>query len=515
MSKVINVYKSDALYLEQTLVPAPLEQAIADRYTMRFYNEKACKQCEHAALRHSEEFCSRCPAFEDEVQLSGRYTIGKKPYIKAPLGDQNTLVGYLHNKGYSANIISKQPLTPKYPLKFIGELRDYQVGAPEALIRAKRGVLRAAARTGKTIMATAAICKVGRKTLILASQREWLEGFYDSFVGSQITQRMSNIPKSKIGFCKTLKDFESKAVCLATYQTFLSPSGKKLLQKIRSMFTTIVIDEVHTTAAYGFLSTLSKFNCRYMWGLTATDDRKDGRYVLVNRVLGKVCHHAKREVLRPKWTMVESVFRDTRANGQWPTLVRRLENDPKRLKQIAEWAVRDAAAGHVVLIPMGQVKPIKALTMAINKIAGSDIAHALTGTLQKNIRRTLVTDAQQGKVKVIVGTLKLLSVGLNIPPASCLYEVALSSNMPNVEQRISRILTPMEGKRQPIVRVWLDEYKVRKSCLRAEWFGKVEKHFNPIINDANRQKWLRYLNSKVGAFSAQRDGANGRALFGW
>lgn len=509
MSKVINVYKSDALYIDKARIPLKIEDAIVNRYTMRFYDEKACARCEHASLRHSEEFCARCPAFEDEVHLSGTYTIGNKPYLKAPLGDQNTLIGYLHSRGYSANIISKQPLTPKYPLKFIGDLREYQVGAPEALIRAKRGVLRAAARTGKTVMATAAICKVGRKTIILAAQREWLEGFYDTFVGSEITQRMSNIPKSKIGFCKTLQDFEKNAVCLATYQTFLSPSGQKLLRKIRSMFTTIVIDEVHTTAAYGFLSTLSKFNARYVWGLTATDDRKDGRYVLVNRVVGKVCHHAKRDVLQPTWTLVDSVYSDSRATGRWTTLVSRLENDPKRLKQIAEWAVRDAKAGHVVLIPMAQVKPIRALAMAINKLAGEEIAHALTGTLKKSTRRQLVLDAQQGKVKIIVGTLKLLSVGLNIPPASCLYEIALSSNMPNVEQRISRILTPVDGKRPPIVRVWLDNYKIRKSCLRAEWFGKVAKHFKPKMKQEVETKWLRYLNSKVGA------AAQGRTLFGW
>lgn len=492
--KTIRVHQADGLYLDARDVSARLKRTLTERYTIRFYEERICAGCEHLTERHSEEFCDPCPAYKAEVALTGDYTIDRRDYVKTPLGDKQRLFAYLRNQGYKVRLQNHIKPGKSYPLRFVGKLRSYQVGSDDALITAKRGVLKARARTGKTVMATSAVCKVGKKTLIVAAQREWLQGFYDTFVGSKLTTRMTNIPKSKINFCKTYADFESNVVCLATYQTFISPGGYKLLDKIRSMFDVIVIDEIHGAAAFHFLKVLSKFKAEYVWGLTATPGRKDNMYQLVDLVVGRVCHVAKRDDnLVPRWSLVPTGF-SKQSGGMWVNLVKRLEGDPKRLKLIAEWAVRDAAAGNIILIPLSHLKPVKALVLAINKIAGEELAQALVGSLTKKVRKQLVEDTQLGKVKIVVGTIKLLSVGLNLPPANMLYEVALSSNIYNAEQRISRILTPHPGKGRPIVRVFLDDYKVRRSCLRNEWFGCIKRLFKPTFEPNGEQMWLQYLN---------------------
>lgn len=483
--QVIKVYKSNALYLRRNDLTPKMRQTINERYVVRFYNEKVCAKCEHFEDRHTEEFCDPCAAFTDQVNLSGEYKIGNQTYVKAPLGDERQLMAWLSGKGYELDVIDKQPEHKKYPLKFLGELRDYQLHVPKELIIAKRGILKAPPRTGKTVMFTNVACRIRGKTIIIASQKDWLDGFYDTFVGSELTKRMSNVPKSRIGFCTTLADFKKNVICLVTYHTFMH--HPKLLQQVKSMFTTALYDEVHTTAAYEFLKVVGTINARYTFGCSGTPSRKDGRFKLTEMVLGKIVSRAKREVMTCTVKLNRTTFSDSRDKGLWPTLVKRLETDPNRLRYIAETAVKDVKDGHCVLIPLAGVVAQKALVEAINKIAGKKIAFNFTGSMKKTDRRQLILDAQLGKIPCIVGTMKMISTGLNIPPASALYEVTPSANPENCTQRVSRILTPHEGKPDPILRIFLDDYGVRRNCLRSEWFSTIKPVFKPNVSEKDTQ----------------------------
>jgi superfamily II DNA or RNA helicase len=176
-------------------------------------------------------------------------------------------------------------------------------------------------------------------------------------------------------------------------------------------------------------------------------------------------------------------------------MVKSLETDPQRLKLIAKWAIKDAKDGHMVLIPMSQVIPIKALVKAINIMAGKKMAHPFYGGLKKDVRKELIQKARTYKARIVVGNTKLLSTGTNIPRASALYEVAMSANNENCEQRVSRILTPWE-KPTPLLRIFLDDLAVRKACLGKEWFGVIRPKFKPVISKIDEQVLNEYLKKK-------------------
>ena len=347
-----------------------------------------------------------------------------------------------------------------------------------------------------TLMATAVICRLNVKALIIASQRDWLMGFYETFVGSPTQQGFTNIDKSRIGFCKKLEDFKKYDVCLATVQTFHSDKGQKLLRLLRDTFEIVVIDEVHTSSANKYIQEVSLFNCNYKIGLTGTPDRKDGRYPLTAAVVGPVVHEVQIERLRPEIKLVRTGFNNGSKSTVWAYIVKRLESDKTRLKLIADWAIRDVEAGHIIAIPFAQTKPIFELVKLINEKAGKEIAKSFVGTMKKADRDQLIQDVRKRKVKVLVGTAKLLSVGINIPVLSCLYEQLLSQNLPNCQQRLSRILTPCEGKPQPIIRYFLDDVQVRRSCLAPEFWNVAIKEIKAVISEKDMQAMKTYLSQK-------------------
>lgn len=479
---MITVHAREALLVKREYIPIEVRKELIEKYKFRFYEEKACDVCEFRPERHCD-VCDQCAAFKGGADLATNVLIGETKYLKGPIGDQRGFLNVLTRNGIDYKVKDHHPKTKmRRPIKFTGKLKEYQPKAVSAIIEKFKGVLRSPPRSGKTVMAAAAICKIGGKTMIMASQREWLAGFQETFIGSETQIALTNCRPSQIGFAKTYEDFLKYDICLVTTQTFWSENGRKLLRKVRDMFMCLFVDEVHTGAAPKYAQVISGLNCLYKIGLSGTPSRKDGRYVLMRNLMGPLVADIKVERLRPHIRLVRTGFA-AKYKGQvpWTRMVSALEKDPKRLKLIAQWAVKDAKEGHMILIPMAQVIPIKALVMAINQIAGKVIAYPFIGTLKKDDRKNYLQWARQYKAKVLVGTTKLLSTGTNIPRASALYDTTMSSNLENCEQRTSRVLTPWDGKPTPILRIFLDDTNVRRNCLRNEFFNCVKPKFRPVM----------------------------------
>jgi superfamily II DNA or RNA helicase len=496
----VKVYKREAYYIKVKDIGNKLKDKLIDHNTHYFFEDKACADCEWLGQRMESETrlssaCPDCAAFKGGVCLAEEVKLKGKNYVRTPAGDKQGLQKILKDKDLTIKL--KHVVTDfKRPIKFISELRDYQDEAVKTIIKKRFGVIKAPPRSGKTVLSTAAICKLGKKTIIMASQREWLDGFYETFCGSETQKPMTNAKKSQVGYAKTYADFLKYDVCLVTCQTFNSAKGKKLLKKIRDIFTVCVIDEVRLGAANKFAAAIAGLNVKYRIGLDGTPNRKDGRFLIITSLIGPVIYEAKVKRLRPRVSLVRTAYtKNYKGRVLWTTMVSSMEKDPERLKLIAKWALKDVKNKHMILIPLSQVIPIKALVMAINRLAGKRVAHAFFGGMKKDARKKVIQDARTYKVRIIVGNTKLISTGTNIPRASMIYEVAMSSNMENCEQRISRVLTPWDDKPPPGVRIFLDEMNVRKRCLSAEWWGCISPKFRPIISPVDEKTLKAYLSS--------------------
>ncbi len=502
MLKPIRVYSREALLIKHSSLDTNTISELEQAFTYRFYEDKACASCEWYPERHCD-ICDNCAAYKGGAQLAKSVydEEDQKKYFSSPIGNPSKLTRILKKNGYKPKFLEEHPTKGmKYSVKFLGTLRPHQKKAIKPLLEAKNGILKAPPRSGKTVLGAYVACKLGKRTLILASQKDWLDNFYETFAGSDTQEPLTDIKKSRIGFPNTYEEFKKLDVALCTYQKFISPKGQNLLKRIRSMFPVLIVDEVHRAASTKFSKTVSMLNCEYRFGLSGTPTRKDMKHRISYDLIGPVVHKSVVKRLVPEVRLVNTSYTEKNNRAQWTTFVRRLENNPARLKLIAQWAAKDINNGHIVLIPLTQVKPIKALTMAINRLlddgSGKPTIEAFHGGVPKDKRKELIDLVRNRKLKGLVGTLRLLSTGINIPSASMLYEVTLSSNNENAEQRFSRILTPEDGKRQPIVRYFLDNMQVRRTCMRNEWYNVMIKIFDPVIKDKDRSYLERYFAEK-------------------
>lgn len=495
----------DALYIPIKRITDEQYDKIEKRFERDVYkDDKVCEKCDFYSERPTD-VCDNCPNFEGKIKTHSIVKRGpnEKKFVRLPFGARDAVIRIF---GTDVEFVDKNPDIPmKRKVKFLGELRDDQKTAVKKMFAKEFGVLKSPPRSGKTVMMAYTVCKWGQKTLILASQKDWLDNFYETFAGSDTQDALTDIRSKRIGFPKTLADFEKFDICLVTYQKFLSPKGKILLKAISKMFGCVVIDEVQSVGAKEFASVVSQLHVSKFIGLSGTPQRKDSKEWLIYSLIGPILYENKVDKLRPRLAYVHTAF-GGKMPQQWTYMINKIEKDPKRLKLIAETALADVKAKHLVFIPFTRVEVIRAMVKAINQMAGKNIAAAFYGGISKEARIKLIQDAREYRVKIVVGNTRLLSTGINIPRASMLYQVSPSSNLPKAEQRFARILTPYEDKPAPTIKYFLDDVDVIRSCMRKEHWQCLVPQFRPIMTGDVRDTIDLYFKNKkkpVDEFSAR------------
>lgn len=484
------------------------KSAIADakeRFTFRFYKENMCRMCEYLPDRFNEDTCGQCVNYEGGVQLAKVESIGAGQYLSLPRGASEEVKKWLkQNDIESVRVVDKtpgpKPMSKKF--KFTGTLADYQEEAVEKFPsdrKNERGLIESPARSGKTVMAAAFIARRGEKALIICHQREWLLGFQETFIGSATQPALTSAEPSQVQFCSSYEDFEKADVALATFQQFWNDSGMRVLKRIASMFSIVIIDEVQFAASPESRKVLRKLNANHVIGVTGTVERKDKKHVLSSRLIGSVKHKVLIERLKPTVRLLETGLTfETKSNHRAAFLhmERRMHSDTKRTDLIVKKAVSLAKEGHFVILPMKFVDQVLRYASLINdeaeaedcSVSNSEWARIFHGKLNKKLRAKTIEDARQGKFKILVANIKLISVGVNIPRASALIDrVGITSNLPMTEQRVSRILTKIEGKQPPVLVCIVDRGKQLSAMFANEYYNAITK-MNPIVDSvtANR-----------------------------
>jgi len=471
------IYIKDKIYVPARLLDI---DHVTEHYTIRMYEENACRNCEYLADRHSY-LCDTCSAFLSTTKLFNRKEANGINYIGLPIGDKRNftrVTGLTFEDLKIKDLRQTSPFTQR--IKFLAELRDYQTPLVEAFLKKKYGLIEAPPRTGKTVVMLYLCLKLGQRSLILANQHEFLQQFEYHITGHPKSgiPKCTNLPeledlhgKKLYGYPKTDEDYENFQFFIMPYQQFLSEkNGLERFKKLVPHIGTVAVDEVHSAAATEFSRIVSKFPSLYKFGVTATVNRKDGRHKIIKHVLGPVVARSKREALTPIVYVHETGFvpRSAYNSGKrsWVFAMQALARDKKRNKLIVDQVIRDLKMGHSIVIPLMFKAHVFDLQKQINEAwyeaSNGEEPHICAsfvgggGKKNKEERENILDLAKRGKIRVVVGIRKILQLGLNVPQWSAIYTVAPISNEPNYRQETSRIRTPLEGKAQPIVRLFYD-----------------------------------------------------------
>lgn len=455
---------------ERMFVPVHLvdEKKVMKRYRHRFYEEHACRKCPNLRDRHNY-VCNKCEFYLGQNATVSRLIVDDIEYFGFPLGDRKEIAKTFDIVPSELGVVDLRTRAKRrYPVKLIGlKPYDYQAPAVKKLGANGFGVLKAPPRSGKTpTMLYTGLTEWKYRIAVIADQKEFLEQFLDH------VEDFTNLPdlqekhkKKLFGFGKKPQDFEDFEIIVCTYQTFLSDNGKKLLKLLNKNYGTMFVDEVHSSGALEYSRILNNLRSRIRIGATGTDDRKDGKYKIVEQVMGPVSALIDIPQLQANIYVHPLDFVKTKAaykgRAGFTNCISFLTKHKKRNQFIIDWILKDLEKGHSIVIPVYRKEHVWELVKMINDQFGKKVADGFTGGAKNKAdlakRKQVLTDAKSGKIRVVIGIRSLMQRGLNVPRWSMIYCIMPINNEPNWKQESSRILTPFENKRPPGIRLFVDE----------------------------------------------------------
>lgn len=334
---------------------------------------------------------------------------------------------------------------PDENLTFSGKLKPFQQAAVDVMRSRDFGTLSAPTGSGKTVMALAIIAARRQPALVIVHTKDlalqWVERIH-SFL---------EIPREQVGFIGGGQKSLGKQITVALVQSLY-----KCAHTVATHIGHLVVDECHRTPSRTFTEAVAAFDSRFMLGLSATPWRRDKLSKLIFWHLGDMHHQVSRSNLVADGHIldIEIVIRHTEfkpyydAVNEYSKMLSELTCDDDRNRLIASDVAKEAkqerSQGGICLLLSDRKKHCEML-QAILRHKHHVNAHLITGDLTTVQRQEVVSELNQGKVRILIATGQLIGEGFDHPGLSTLFLATPVRFSGRVLQYLGRVLRPAEG----------------------------------------------------------------------
>ena len=356
-------------------------------------------------------------------------------------------------------------------IEFNGDLRDHQKPVVNDYIKHVKkndcGLLELFCGYGKTVLALNIISKLKKKTLVIV---------HKEFLLNQWVERIEQfLPSARIGRIQaSVVDVDDKDIVIGMLQSI---SMKTYPIEMFQEFGFTIIDETHHISAEIFSNSLFKIVTKYMLGLSATMNRKDGLTKVFKMFLGDVVVKKKREDDTPvtvkavEYHTNDEYFNETIYNFKGQThyslMISKLcEFNPRRefILKILVDALRTSKKNKErmqVMILAHNKNLLHYLYDAIEHRKIASVGYYIGGMKQKDLKASEDKD-------VIIATYAMAEEALDIKTLTTLI---MATPKTDVTQAVGRILRSTDHK--PLVFDIIDIH----DTFKRQWL-KRKKFYN-------------------------------------
>ena len=206
--------------------------------------------------------------------------------IMVPRGFSSSLVQFCKKEGIPFKIVDKRSKRPSVDFDSEIELQPHQETAVERTRDKDFGVIVSPPGSGKTVIGLEIIAEKRQPALIIVHRKQ----LFDQWI--QRIQDFLKIPKNKIGQIGNQKFIIGESITVAMIQSL---SRMQDYNEVANTFGTIIIDECHHIPAKSFREAIVHFNAFYLYGLTATPQRKTNDQKLIFVYIGNILHQVNQQ----------------------------------------------------------------------------------------------------------------------------------------------------------------------------------------------------------------------------
>jgi superfamily II DNA or RNA helicase len=356
-------------------------------------------------------------------------------------------------------------------LEFKGTLRDLQVPVVEKYLKHVEngggGLLELPCGFGKTSISLYIASRLKKKTFVIV---------HKEFLMNQWIERIQQfLPTAKIGKIQgQIIDIEDKDIVLVMLQSL---SMKEYPPSLFDSFGLTILDEVHHISSEVFSNALFKLVTKYMLGLSATMNRKDGTTKVFKMFLGPVvykCERSKDEEVVVRAITYETndeefneVVMDYRGNPQFSTMISKLCSFSHRSEFILKLVVDmlKENPNQQIMILAHNKNLLKYLYDAIEHRNIASVGYYIGGMKEQALK---ISETKT----IVIATYSMAAEALDIKSLTTLI---MATPKTDIEQAVGRILR--EKHSQPIVVDIVDKHDLfQKQWLKRKRFFKSQNY---------------------------------------
>ena len=363
-------------------------------------------------------------------------------HIALPRGCLDAVQKLFDENGIHCNLNDERFVGNAVDVEFVGGLRDDQEEAVISMSRHDTGILCAPTAFGKTVVAAALIARRGVNTLILVHRTELLR---------QWREKLQTFLAGQNGLPGTIGGGKSRLTGLIDIAIMQSLSRKGEVDPVVENYGQVIVDECHHISAFSFEAILKRVRARYVYGLTATPVRRDGRQPILFMQCGPIRHTAARPAGAPQLLEITPRYVSSRmeldVDAPIQAVFQQLAADEARTIAIADEIARNFTNGKKVLVLTERTEHLQVLYAALQDRV--DTLFTLHGRLSRKQRETAIAKLEALEAdapRVLLATGKLVGEGFDHPPLDTLVLAMPISWKGKLQQYAGRLHREQAGK---------------------------------------------------------------------
>lgn len=389
-NKNLNILLAEWIKVPVEGLPPMLERKLHDRlvFTNPDYE-----------MRHNRgEWIGNIPAQISCLKQKGRNYL-------LPRGFLDQFIDLCKKFQLQYKIIDRRRSFDPLAIEFHGELKNYQQDAAEAVLEHDCGTLIGGHKSGKTVIALYTISQRRQPTLIIVPRVDLIDNWVRKI------ESFLQIPSSEIGVFSGGDHGIGKQITIG-HTSEVMRCWRKISEKIGY----VIVDESQRSPTKVLTNLIPNFDCRYILGLSNTNQRKDRLFKLMYFYLGDVVYTINEKDAREGRGVIPGkvIARSTafvfpyHSRADYAGMLKELMRDPARNRMIADDVETEVKknAGKPILILSGGEEHDASL---IAELAQRSISAASCNRLIAQSGREGEDDAPVGNLPPVTAPVLLLS----------------------------------------------------------------------------------------------------------
>lgn len=397
----------------------------------------------------------------------------------------------------SKMIFSKSEKCPKCPII----LRKDQRPAYKAIIKSYKnkdlgGIIVLPPGKGKTFISLFAARKIGRKTMIIVSQKniaeQWLESIHKMNMTVKVISNytIKEIKKNPEIIQNIIKN-NDYIICVVKSLIIEGKFKMKMFNKIGF----IIIDEIHSKISEKTLDMFTLLSSRYILALTATPKRVDNLHYLYSFYIGKIIYNYDYPIYDQKCNV--HAYKYVPKKMEKIELIKNKNNDIDYIGTYKNMITNENRIKFIINL-------IKRYATISNKISQILVVDMLRSSLEKyskelnkiNIENTILYSGSNfnRNAKVILSIYNLSKQGLDIENCNCLILVMSLSTRKNIEGKQNDTIM-----NQIIGRIKRKKHKISPIIVDINHnFSFFKRHYSKRITYYKKKHYsIKHVKSKI------------------